>query len=198
MTDCDEEKQANAYSVCCLCFAYFNVVDTRIHFATLTMKPSNPKTHHYKTKVVWTGNLGSGTSDYRAYDRDHEISAGQKITIPASSDPAFRGNPSKYNPEELLVSSLSACHMLWYLHLCSVAGVVVTEYQDEASGTMEETEDGGGAFVEVTLRPEVTVLHSDMVLQAEALHSKAHALCFIARSVRFPVRHEPNIRIQQA
>jgi organic hydroperoxide reductase OsmC/OhrA len=160
------------------------------------MNTPTSKLHLYKTSVVWTGNMGTGTSDYRAYSRAHEITAEQKLSIHGSSDPAFRGDSSRYNPEELLVSSLSACHMLWYLHLCSAEGVVVTEYHDQATGSMEETEDGGGAFVEVTLRPNVTVLHTDMMLQAEALHAKAHTLCFIARSVRFPVRHEPHIRVQ--
>ncbi len=160
------------------------------------MNTPEPKLHHYKTSVVWTGNTGRGTSDYRAYSRAHEITAEQKLCIPGSSDPAFRGDSSRYNPEELLVSSLSACHMLWYLHLCSAEGVVVTEYHDQATGTMLEAEDGGGAFAEVILHPEVTVLTPEMVTRAEALHAKAHALCFIARSVRFPVLHKPRTQAQ--
>src|ERR1700750_1746367 len=100
------------------------------------------KTHRYTTQLRWTGNLGPGTASYRGYTRDHELSAPGKPTLPGSSDPAFRGDASRYNPEELLVASLSSCHMLWYLHLCSEAGVVVTDYTDSATGTMAETTDG--------------------------------------------------------
>src|SRR5208337_3980000 len=113
--------------------------------------------HHYSTKIVWTGNTGKGTADYRAYARDHEIRAPGKPIIPGSSDPAFRGDLARYNPEDLLVASLSACHMLWYLHLCAANGVVVMEYEDAAQGTMVEKADGSGAFVEVTLRPAVKI-----------------------------------------
>ena len=148
------------------------------------------KTHHYTTDLCWTGNLGEGTSAYRSYDRDHVISVPGKPDIPGSSDPSFRGNKSRYNPEEMLVSSLSACHMLWYLHVCSDAGVIVTGYSDAATGTMEETAEGG-RFTAVTLHPRVTVLNREMIGLAGTLHEKAHALCYIARSVGFPVRHEP-------
>src|SRR5262245_38562513 len=111
------------------------------------------KEHNYSIRVTWTGGLGAGTSSYRAYKRAHEISATGKSPILASSDPAFRGDPSRYNPEELLVASLSACHMLWYFHLCADAGVIVRDYRDEASGVMAETEDGGGRFIAVSLQP---------------------------------------------
>ena len=113
------------------------------------------------------------------------------MIIPASSDPAFRGNKTRYNPEELLVASLSSCHMLWYLHLCSEAGVVVTDYKDDATGLMEETANGGGHFTEVILKPVVTVTDSSMIEKANALHAKANELCFIANSVNFKVRHHP-------
>src|SRR5499426_564348 len=106
------------------------------------------KEHHYSVVVTWTGNQGSGTSGYRDYRRDHDISAAGKPIIPASSDPIFRGDASRYNPEDLLVASLSGCHMLWYLHLCADAGIRVTEYRDDATGTMVETADGGGRFAE--------------------------------------------------
>ena len=149
------------------------------------------KEHHYGTRLRWTGNRGEGTSQYRAYDRDHLLSAEGKPEIPGSSDPSFRGDPQRYNPEELLVASLSACHMLWYLHLCSTAGVVVVDYTDAAAGTMEETPDGGGYFKVVVLRPVITVSEQSMVEKAMALHHEANKLCFIANSVNFPVRHEP-------
>src|ERR1700712_3863044 len=121
-----------------------------------TSKPMT-KEHHYSAEIRWTGNLGKGTSGYRDYDRDHVISVMGKPEIPASSDPSFRGNNTRYNPEEMLVASLSSCHMLWYLHLCSEAGVVVTTYSDHATGVMEE-EGNAGAFASVTLHPVVTVL----------------------------------------
>ncbi len=150
--------------------------------------------HCYTVQVRWTGNLGRGTVGYGAYARAHEISVTGKPVIPGSSDPAFRGDPSRYNPEELLVASLSACHMLWYLHLCADAGVVVTDYADAASGTMVETPDGGGRFTAVVLRPDVTISRGGDAVLAERLHERAHRLCFIASSVNFPVRCEPRIR----
>ena len=149
--------------------------------------------HHYTTRVAWTGDEGSGTSGYRAYRRDHAVSATGKPPILASSDPAFRGDAARYNPEELLVASLSSCHMLWYLHLCSDAGVVVTGYVDDASGTMAETADGGGHFTAVVLRPRVTVAAGSDRELATSLHERAHHLCFIANSVNFPVTCEPTV-----
>ena len=147
--------------------------------------------HYYKLTIQWTGNKGTGTSNYRAYERSHEIIADNKATILASSDPAFRGDKTRYNPEELLVASLSSCHMLWYLHLCSEAGVVVTDYKDNATGTMMETANGGGYFKEVMLKPVVTVTERSMIEKATALHAKANELCFIASSVNFKVSHNP-------
>jgi len=147
--------------------------------------------------MQWTGNTGVGTAGYRAYERSHEISAPglPKPPIPGSSDPAFRGDRARWNPEELLVSALSACHALSYLHLCAVAGVVVTDYVDHAEGWMDEDADGGGHFRRVVLRPAVTVAPGSDVERARALHHDAHRLCFIARSVNFPVEHEPEIHV---
>ena len=150
-----------------------------------------PRTHRYETTVTWTGNTGSGTSGYREYERSHEISADGKPAIPGSSDPAFRGDPARWNPEELLVASLSQCHMLWFLHLCSAEGLVVTGYRDRPVGTMTETADGGGHFDEVVLRPEARFAGPDQAARAGALHERAHELCFVANSVNFPVRCEP-------
>ena len=153
--------------------------------------------HRYGVTVEWTGNTGAGTAGYRAYDRRHEIGApdSSKPPIPGSSDPAFRGDRARWNPEELLVASLSACHQLWYLHLCADAGVVVTAYVDHAEGTMTEEASGAGDFSRVVLRPLVTVAEGTDLARARALHADAHAMCFIARSVRFPVEHEPELRI---
>lgn len=147
--------------------------------------------HRYEVSVSWTGNRGSGTSGYRDYGREHEVSADGRPVIAASSDPAFRGDPECWNPELELTAAVSQCHMLWYLHLCADAGVVVTEYSDDAYGVMAETADGAGHFVEVILRPRVTVAVSDMIEAAMSLHAEANAKCFIARSLNFPVRHEP-------
>jgi len=145
----------------------------------------------------WTGNQGQGTKSYTGYKRDHELSVDGKPPIPGSSDPNFRGDRTRYNPEELLVASLSACHMLWYLHLCSEAGIVVTDYQDDAKGSMTETTDGGGHFTKVTLRPAVSIAVGGDTDQAHQLHEKAHHLCFIANSVNFPVVCEPSLKVAQ-
>jgi organic hydroperoxide reductase OsmC/OhrA len=150
--------------------------------------------HEYKTTLRWTGNLGTGTSTYRAYSRNHEITAPGKATLlQGSSDAHFRGDASRYNPEDLLVASLSACHMLSYLHLCAINNVVVTAYHDDATGTMAGNPDGSGQFTEVVLHPRVTVTPESDTATALHLHEEAGNLCFIARSVNFPVRHEPFI-----
>lgn len=153
------------------------------------------KTHHYKATISWTGNKGSGTSHYQAYERDHLISIENKNDIFGSSDPAFRGDKTKHNPEDLLVSSISSCHMLWYLHLCSQAGIVVTNYIDNTTGMMKETDNGGGHFTEVILNPIVTITDPTMIEKAMKLHQKANELCFIANSVNFPVLHRPTIKL---
>lgn len=147
--------------------------------------------HHYSLQVYWTGNRGSGTSGYRDYDRDHTIRVPGKPNLQGSSDPAFRGDPSRHNPEELLLAALSACHMLWYLHLCAEAGITVISYEDHPTGTMIETADGGGHFTEVTLRPQTAFSGNWSAEQASALHHTANERCFIARSVNFPVHHAP-------
>ena len=151
------------------------------------------KTYHYTTTLTWKGNKGSGTRDYKSYSRDHEISIEGKPVIPGSSDPAFRGDTSRYSPEDLLVSALSGCHMLWYLHLCAVNGIVVVDYIDNAVGDMTGNHDGSGQFTKVTLRPRVTVREKRMVEKAKALHHEAHEMCFIARSINFEMHHLPEI-----
>ena len=153
------------------------------------------KEHHYQATITWTGNKGSGTRDYGSYSRDHTVSLANKTPILASSDPSFRGDPAKVNPEELLLSALSGCHMLWYLHLCADQGIMVVDYQDTASGTMVETRDQGGHFTEVTLRPRITILDQSQVDKAMALHEEAHKRCFIANSCNFPVHHLPTCRV---
>ena len=150
-----------------------------------------PHQHQYFLTVKWTGNKGQGTSSYDSYDRSHIITSEGKDNISGSSDPAFRGDVTMYSPEDLLVASLSACHMLWYLHLCSEAGVIVVDYYDNATGTMLESSEGGGHFTEVTLFPVVTVTEQSMMNKADELHKKANELCFIANSCKFPIYHKP-------
>ena len=144
--------------------------------------------------VTWTGNRGQGTAGPKAYAPDLVVSSDGKPDIPASTAPAFGGDPARYDPEELFVSSLSSCYMLWYLHLAAVASVVVTAYRDRAEGTLTLEKDGSGRFTEVVLRPEVTITPESDAAKADALHEKAHRLCFTAASVNFPVRAEPVTR----
>lgn len=151
------------------------------------------KEHLYQIYLQWTGNKGQGTSSYRTYHRAYEIQVEGKPVIFGSSDPAFRGDKSKYNPEELFVASISSCHMLWYLHLCADTGVVVISYGDRAVGKMCETKDGGGKFTEVVLKPEITVTAESDPERAKQLHSIAHKFCFIANSVSFPISCQPSI-----
>jgi organic hydroperoxide reductase OsmC/OhrA len=149
----------------------------------------------YRVDILWTGNLGSGTSGYRDYERSHSIQVEGKPIIYGSSDPAYRGDAAKYNPEEMLVASLSSCHMLWYLHLCAEAGIRVISYIDRADGTMVEHADGSGYFEQVVLKPSVTVAEEKMVFLAKELHEEAHKKCFIANSVNFRVHHQPDIQV---
>jgi len=152
--------------------------------------------HHYKLTVQWTGNSGTGTSGYKDFERSHSILVDNKVEIAGSSDPAFRGDKTKHNPEELLLASVSSCHMLWYLHLCAVAGIIVTEYLDNATGIMSETANGGGRFTEITLNPAVTITDISMTEKANELHRKANELCFVANSLNFPVYHKPTCKIR--
>lgn len=151
--------------------------------------------HHYQVCAEWTGNRGTGTSGYRDYDRTVTLDVGGKPTLLASADKPFRGDPTRWNPEDLLLAALSECHLLSYLHACVTVGVVVREYRDEATGTMVLDGSGAGAFREVILRPRVSVAEPDMVERAMAAHAQANSWCFIANSVNFPVRHEPVISV---
>lgn len=154
---------------------------------------ATPRTHSYALTLTWTGNTGAGTSSYAGFERSVEVSAEGKPSIPGSADPAFRGAPERWSPEEMLVASLSQCHMLWYLVLCAKERIVVTDYVDHPTGTLVETPDGSGHFEEVTLRPRVTIASAQHVEGATALHTRAHDMCFVANSVNFDVRTEPAI-----
>lgn len=151
------------------------------------------KKHNYKIKIEWTGNEGNGTLNYKSYNRNHKIIANGKYdAINGSSDPSFLGDKARYNPEDLFISSLSACHMLFYLHLCSVHKIVVTEYLDNATGIMEVAKDGSGIFTEVTLNPKVKITELSKITKANELHQEANKMCFIANSCNFKINHNPN------
>jgi organic hydroperoxide reductase OsmC/OhrA len=149
--------------------------------------------HHYRVSVRWTGNEGTGTSSWRDYSRSHLISAPGKPTIDGSSDSSFRGDATKWNPEELMLAAICACHKLWYLSLCAQAGVIVTAYEDDAEGIMIQESGGAGQFTSVTLNPRVTVAAGSDLEKARALHHTAHEMCFIARSVNFPIQNNPTV-----
>ncbi len=155
------------------------------------------KEHQYQANITWTGNKGSGTMDYRSYDRSYVISVEHKSDIQGSSDSAFLGDKTKHNPEDLLVSSLSSCHMLWYLHLCSQNGIVVLDYKDTAIGKMTEEANGSGRFTEVLLQPVVTIADAAHTEKANALHEQANKMCFIANSCNFPVKHQPSCIVER-
>jgi organic hydroperoxide reductase OsmC/OhrA len=154
--------------------------------------------HTYSATVTWTGAGTAGTASYTSYSRNHEVLLPDKPVLLGTSDPAFRGEPDRYTPEELFVTSLSQCHMLWFLHLASAEGITVTGYVDKATGRMRIESQGAGQFVDVTLRPRVTLasprtregalVTDELVAQ---VHEKAHQHCFIARSVNFPVHIDP-------
>jgi len=150
------------------------------------------KNHNYEIKIEWTGNEGNGTLNYKSYNRNHTISGkGKYNKILASSDPSFLGDKSRYNPEDLFLSSISACHMLWYLHLCSVNKIIVTGYVDNATGIMEETKDGSGKFKKVSLNPLVTIENEELSEKANELHYEANKMCYIANSCNFKIGHNP-------
>ena len=158
---------------------------------------SSERLHHYATRTVWRAGAQGPTRKDLAYSRDHVISAEGKPSMAGSADPAFGGNPDHYDPETMLVAALSSCHMLWYLHLCAVKGVEVHAYEDQPRGTMVET-PRNGRFTEVVLQPTITIApESDRDL-ALKLHERAHAECYIANSVNFPVRCEPSIQVLDA
>lgn len=152
--------------------------------------------HDYRVRIEWTGNTGEGTRSYTSYRRDHTVHIAGKSPLACSSDAAFRGDASRHNPEDLLVASLSACHMLWYLHLCAVNQITVLEYVDDAEGSMSLAANGAGKFTRVVLRPAVRIAAGGDAERAQALHEEAHRFCFIANSVNFPVETDaPPVRV---
>ncbi|MDO4230889.1 MAG: OsmC family protein [Lautropia sp.] len=152
------------------------------------------KQHRYQSTVEWTGNRGSGTSSYTAYSRDFIATIPGKPVLPGSADPAFRGNASRWNPEDMLLAATSACHKLWYLHLCAVNRITVLSYTDHAEATMDEGDaQHAGRFVSITLHPHVQISADSDADKARALHHDAHAACFIANSLQVPIHCHPTI-----
>lgn len=154
--------------------------------------------HEYNVTIDWTGAGEAGTADYKRYTRDYNIEVGGKPVVAGSADPSYRGDASRHNPEDMLVAAVGACHMLWYLHLCAVAGVVVTAYTDHALGRLNTNKDGSGEFERVILRPRVTISAASDADKARALHTQAGELCFIARSLSCPIHHEPEIVVEDS
>ena len=145
--------------------------------------------HNYALSITWTGNTGEGTKNLRSYSRNHEVASEGLASIAGSSDPSFRGDPSRWNPEQLYLASIAQCHMLWYLGLAAKEGVVVLNYEDRATGRMFEEENGAGQFESVTLHPVVTISSDSNAALAEELHERVGDYCFIARSIRTPIHH---------
>jgi len=151
--------------------------------------------HQYFSQIAWTGNRGEGTKSYRSYDRTWDVSVPGKPIIHCSNDPLLGGDPSKMNPEDLLLSALSACHMLWYLHYAAVEGIVVTGYEDTPIGMADADEGAAGRFASAILRPKITLRAGCDIAAAHAIHDRIHEVCFIARSVNFPVTCEPTFNV---
>ncbi len=150
--------------------------------------------HHYRSRLIWDGNRGDGTSDYRTYGRNYRVTVEGKPDIHGTADPAFRGEAEKWNPEDLFLAALSSCHMLTYLALCARDKISVLAYEDEATGVMKEDKRGGGRFEEVVLHPVVTIANAEQLDRARELHERAHELCFIAASVSVPIHHRAEVR----
>lgn len=156
-------------------------------------EPHNEK-HIFTCRLVWTGAEKGTITDYETYSREHRVEFDGKPALVASAAPPFRGDPSLHNPEDLLMAALTCCHFLSYVAFCARSGVHVIDYEDRATGTMEKV-DRVVRFTEVVLRPRVTITPGSDLMKARALHARAHASCFIANSVNFPVRHEPVIEV---
>ncbi|HSQ60432.1 MAG TPA: OsmC family protein [Acidobacteriota bacterium] len=157
------------------------------------MSPAS-NAHEFACRLVWTGAVKGGTTSYETYSRECRVDFAGKPSLRGTSAPAFRGDPSLTNPEDLLVASLSMCHFLSYVALCARKGVNVIAYEDDASGTMERVERTF-KFTDVLLRPRVTIAGGSDPELARTLHERAHHECFIASSVNFPVRHEPVVSV---
>ncbi|WP_367651728.1 OsmC family protein [Curtobacterium sp. MCPF17_052] len=123
------------------------------------------------------------------------VTAAGKPDVLGSADPTFRGDRDRWNPEEMLLAALSQCHMLSYLYVASTLGITVVDYRDRATASLDVHRDGSGELTGTVLRPVVTIREDDRVEDARAAHAEANRLCFIARSVAFPVHHEAEILV---
>jgi organic hydroperoxide reductase OsmC/OhrA len=158
---------------------------------------SKKETHEFACRLTWTGGKLGGTTSYAAYSREYRVEFAGKPAFTGSAAPVFRGDPGLCNPEDLLVASLSGCHCLSYLALAALGGIHVVEYSDSAWGKLEKV-DGVMRFTEVVLRPRVVIRSGASLERARALHEQAHHQCFIANSVNFPVRNEPEMVVAEA
>jgi organic hydroperoxide reductase OsmC/OhrA len=149
------------------------------------------KQHEYSSRTVWTGNAGEGTRRYRGYARTWDIATPGKPVIHCSNDPLLGGDPTLPNPEDLMLATVSACHMLWYLHLACNAGIVIHSYTDDPVAIGETAPNGAGRFLSATLRPRIEVEAGADLDKAAALHNDVHQFCFIARSINFPITYAP-------
>lgn len=153
----------------------------------------------YAVSVEWAGDDRRIADGRRAYARDVVVrSEGKLHAIEASADPAFFGDGTRWNPEELLLAALAECHLLSYLHVAARRGIDVVAYTDAAEGWLERLPEGRGRFAEAVLRPVVTIGADSDPQTALDAHAEAASLCFIGASVNFPVRHEPEIRVAPA
>lgn len=151
--------------------------------------------HHYNITTEWTGKTAEGTKNVKKYNRTHTITNQGKPELILTTDNPHVGDKTKLNPEDLLVSSISSCHMLSYLYVCALEGIVITSYIDNANGIMTENVTGGGSFKEVTLNPVFSVADENMVEKAIELHHKAHEICYIANSVNFEIKCNPICKV---
>ncbi|HEX4044742.1 MAG TPA: OsmC family protein [Gammaproteobacteria bacterium] len=151
------------------------------------------KSHPYQVVVSWSGARHGTTTSYTAYSREFTISNKGKQDILGSADKMFRGDPNLYNPEDLFISTIASCHLLWYLHLCAEKSIHIMSYIDEASGHLKINADGSGQFNEITLHPQVIIANKQHIELATQLHEQAHKKCFIANSVNFPVACKPHV-----
>lgn len=139
--------------------------------------------------MSWDGASRHGLEFRDRTKRRHTISHPEKPDIDGSAAPAFHGETTRWNPEELLLAALSQCHMLTFFYLAHEEGLEVVDYEDTPEATLRTHADGSGEMTEAILKPRVTV-RGGWEGSLDDMHHRAHELCFIARSVNFPVTHE--------
>ena len=147
--------------------------------------------HLFKVALNWIKKEPQTDSSTRIYTKSHHISIEGKPDLEVSAAKAFKGDPNLYNPEDLLLSSLTSCHMMSYLYCCMQYKIEVISYQDHSEATLQVNPDGSGKIVKVDLFPEIIISNSSQIELALSLHKKANELCFIANSCNFPVYHHP-------